>query len=178
MLETNKSADGKYNSQLILTKIKNFNIVSLNYERCFAYHFFPKIYDFFTEATMEDKDFLRTQEKEIVDFFHVDQPHGSLGGLLLGHDIQLRSGNPVVEITTSAANKNTRYINSTGQRPYGVESINGNNIELVGEVEDMTKNYKKINNRLSNDDDEDKYCLVIGLSKDGLSGCKINWDKF
>lgn len=55
--------------QNALNLLANFKVVSLNYERCFSYHFFPKIYAFFAKKSFADKDFLLTNREEVSGFF-------------------------------------------------------------------------------------------------------------
>lgn len=155
-----------------LSVLDGLVVVSLNYERCFAHYFYPKIREYFNSARFEDKDFLRNQRKQLIRFFSIYQPHGSLGFMSIpGIN---RIGNPVTSVKIFDGNKHTEFRDSSSGSPYGSKSNQHGHIELVGEGS-MEENYKRINNSAIQGA---KYCLVIGLSEAGLDGCKVNWDSF
>jgi len=69
----------------LLLRVK---FISLNYERCFAHHFFRQLSDHFSLQEFSNRYFLSERESEIRDFFTVYQPHGSFGS----KNIKLRLG--------------------------------------------------------------------------------------
>ena len=156
----------------ILKLLENFTVVSLNYERCFAYYFFPKLRDFFTEAHMRDKDFLSNRSSSLTQFFTTYQPHGSLGFMSIPG--KNRIGNPISVVKVADGNKYSNFRSSSNGTSYGANSSEHNHIELVGEG-DMIQNYNELNSKVVSGA---KYCLIIGLSDIGLEGCQIDWSKF
>jgi len=153
----------------VLNVLSNLVVVSLNYDRCFAYYFFPRLRDYFNSAHLTDRDFLSNQRKCLTEFFVTYQPHGSLGFMSLpGIN---RMGNPVTSVKIFDGNKHTDFGTSSNGFGYGGLKNENNHIELVGEG-DMQKNYERINDTAVKGA---KYCLVIGLSSVGLEGCGVNW---
>jgi len=156
----------------VLNLLRNFRVVSLNYDRVFANYFFPPIVDYFNFANLTDRDFLLNQASDLTEFFSTYQPHGSLGFISL-HNIQ-RFGNPINSIHVIDGNKYTNFRPGGSGNSYGDKPIETTHIELVGES-DMSRNYKYINGNFA---DGIQNCLVVGLSDLGLVGCKMNWSNF
>lgn len=166
-LAENQSSDSD-----ILKLVDNFRVVSLNYDRSFAYYFFPNLVNYFHRANLKDRDFLMSQSNNLVGFFRTYQPHGSLGFFSVPR--LPRIGNPITGITVVDGNKYSNLQSNSNGNTYGAKPSENNHIELVGES-NMEGNYKNINNNLV---PGTKNCLVIGLSEIGLLGCKIDWQKF
>ena len=172
LCSTLKEYEASGDDQAVLDVLNGLRIVSLNYDRSFAYYFFPPIVQFFHKAKLSDPDFLRTKQNDLVGFFRTYQPHGSLGFLAV--EDMARTGNPISALTVVDGNKYSNFIPNSNGTEYGGDHSVHNHIELVGES-DMKGNYKTLNQEVLAGC---KYCLVIGLSDIGIEGCGIDWSTF
>lgn len=152
--------------------VKRFKVITLNYDRCFDYHFFGKLQKYLNEKEFADRDFLKTHERALRDFFLVYHPHGSLGFLSLPDNA--RVGNPIASVNTYDGTKYSDFKSNSAGSVYGSRTQKYNHIELVGEG-DMRSNYKRINEEFVT---SSVNCIVLGISEVGLKGCKLNWGNF
>lgn len=153
-----------------LKLLRNTVFISLNYERCFAHHFFPSIRNHIHTTFFEDRDFHKNRAKELISFFRVYQPHGSFGGLSIG----LLSGNPIHVVESNTPTNQTNY-KTSGQSgsSYGHTSFGQPIIDVVGET-DLNLNYDGINKNVVPGTNN---CVALGLSSLGISGCKLDWSE-
>lgn len=164
--------DAAQSDNAVVNLLNNFRVITLNYDRCFDYHFFEKIQKYLNEKEFSDKDFLKTHDKALRDFFMVYHPHGSLGFLSLPDNA--RVGNPIASVNTYDGTKYSDFVSNSSGSAYGSGTQKYNYIELVGEG-DMRSNYKRINEEFVT---SSVNCIVLGISAVGLEGCKLNWRNF
>lgn len=150
-----------------LAALKNSKFVSLNYERCFAYHFYREIHEYITMADFGNYSFLTDNESVLQEFFTVHQPHGSFGTL----GLERYNGNPVVNVKSDHGIRGRRYTADIMSPGYGSQQSQST-MHLVGES-DLRENYKVINTDLLV---QGSNCVVLGCSSTGVSGSMIDWN--
>lgn len=166
-------------SDIVLDQVKNnpksiFNlsIISTNYDRCFMFKFFPPIFHYYLNFQYpQEEEFANLYKTSLQKFFTIYQPHGSLGPLDV--DMEGYSAFPIFWFVSENGIKYRQYRNSRNVRGYGDERENSGEIELVGEHDDLDKNYEKINSELL----PANICISLGHSKKGIEGMKIDWSK-
>jgi len=157
------------NDQQILQILSRTNVITLNYDRCFEYHFHRKLYSHLCYAEFSDVDFMMTHKKQLDNFFMTHHPHGCIGA----GELEPIEGGVIERVQCISKVKSGGYQSNVGAFvPYG--NINPNvNLDLVGD-DPLDENYKEINENI----EPDSNCVVMGFSEIGLQGCRMKWNKF
>ena len=143
---------------------KQLRFITLNYDRSFNWHFFPKLYSEF-QAMLKPREFEKKFNDDFSRFigkiYHV---HGALGAL----DQQF-----------GTINAHT-YMNpgTNMQVAYGENPIMERHLPFIAPVDDLrdarNMTYDNAKDLIANAEN----CVCLGLSPDGITNCEIQFQSF